>query len=110
MLLPRPFKRMDDPEIVETFGMALDRLDVLGIAYVHLGEADWDDAPTIPDAYRADFSRRFRNSLIVAGRYTAERAQAVLVDGYADFVAFGRAFIATHDPPHPLRLGPPLPD
>ncbi|MDB5714529.1 MAG: putative N-ethylmaleimide reductase [Sphingomonadales bacterium] len=102
------FKDMDDPEILETIGLALDRLDAIGIAYVHLSEADWDDAPAIPESARIDYRRRFRNRLIVAGRYTAERAEAVIASGHADLVAFGRPFIANPDLPHRLSIGAPL--
>ncbi len=104
------FKDMDDPEILETIGLALDRLDAIGIAYVHLGEADWDDAPVIPEAARIDYRRRFRNRLIVAGRYTVERAETVIANGHADLVAFGRAFIANPDLPYRLSQNLPLAD
>lgn len=101
-------KDMADPDILDTMGIALERLDALGIAYVHLGEADWDDAPDIPDSYRAALRRRFGNSIIVTGRYTLERAQAVLQAGLVDLVGFGRGFIANPDLPHRLRTGLPL--
>jgi len=104
------FKDMDDPEILGTIGLALERLDAIGIAYVHLGEADWDDAPTIPDSARVDYRRRFRNRLIVAGRYTVDSAEAVIANGHADLVAFGRPFIANPDLPRRLSIGAPLAD
>ena len=102
------FKDMTDPEILDTIGIALERLDELGIGYVHLGEADWDDAPIIPDHYRKSFRRSFRGSLMVAGQYTFDRAEAILRAGMADLVAFGRPFVANPDLPRRLRENLPL--
>lgn len=102
------FKDMADPEILDTIGIALTRLNDLGIGYVHLGEADWDDAPIIPDRYRESFRRSFRNTLMVAGQYTLERAEAILHAGMADLVAFGRSFVANPDLPRRLRENLPL--
>jgi N-ethylmaleimide reductase len=102
------FKDMTDPEILDTIDIALARLDGLGIGYVHLGEADWDDAPIIPENYRRTFRRSFRNTLMVAGQYTFESAEAILRDGLADLVAFGRPFVANPDLPRRLREGLPL--
>jgi N-ethylmaleimide reductase len=60
------------------------------IAYLHLVEADWDDAPEITEAFRQQLRERFTNPIIVAGNYDKARAQWVLEHGYADLVAFGR--------------------
>ncbi|MDF4603933.1 alkene reductase, partial [Vibrio parahaemolyticus] len=67
------------------------------IAYLHLSEADWADAPTIPETFRIELRKRFRNAIIVAGRYDPQRANEVLEKGYADLVAFGRPFVANPD-------------
>src|ERR1700728_4688192 len=99
---------MADPEILDTIGIALARLDNLGIVYVHLGEADWDDAPIIPDHYRKSFRRSFRGTLMVAGQYTFERAEAILRARMADLVAFGRPFVANPNLPRRLRESLPL--
>lgn len=102
------FKDMADPEILDTIDIALGRLDDLGIGYVHLGEADWDDAPIIPEHYRRAFRRTFRNTLMVAGQYTFESAEAILRAGLANLVAFGRPFVANPDLPRRLRERLPL--
>lgn len=98
------------PEIIDTILAAAARLDALGVGYLHLSEADWDDAPQIPDDFRHALRARFDGTLIVAGRYDADRAQAVLAAGLADAVAFGRPFIANPDLPARLAHGTALAD
>jgi N-ethylmaleimide reductase len=96
------FKDMDCPDIVPTILDAAERLNQCGIAYMHLSEADWDDAPTIPDSFRVALRERFSGTIIVAGRYDLKRAEYILDAGYADLVAFGRAFLANPDLAHRL--------
>ncbi|MBE9608786.1 alkene reductase [Chitinilyticum piscinae] len=96
------------PEIIPAILAAARRLNELGIAYLHLSEADWDDAPVIPDDFRHALRQAFDGSLIVAGRYNAERARRLLADGLTDLVAFGRPFIANPDLPQRLAANVPL--
>lgn len=87
------FKDMNCPDIVPTILEAAKQLQARDIGYLHLSEADWDDAPVIPEQFRIDFT----NTIIVAGSYTQARADEVLNKGYADLVAFWRPFIANPD-------------
>jgi N-ethylmaleimide reductase len=64
---------------------------------MHLSEADWDDAPVIPDDFRINLREIFTNTIIVAGSYTQQRADDVLNKGYADLIAFGRPFVSNPD-------------
>lgn len=91
------FKDMDCPDIVPTIIEAAKRLQARNIAYLHLSEADWDDAPEIPESFRINLREIFTNTIIVAGSYTQFRADEVLNKGYADLIAFGRPFIANPD-------------
>jgi N-ethylmaleimide reductase len=102
------FKDMADPEIVDTTLAAAEVLADQEIAYIHLAEADWDDAPVVPKSFRVALRERFAGSIIVAGRYDLARATEVLEAGYADLVAFGRPFVANPDLPRRLQLGLPL--
>ncbi len=102
------FKDMACPEIVETILLAAQELGKMGIAYVHLSEADWDDAPQIPERFRIKLRQVFSGTIIVAGRYDVKRASAVIEKGYADLVAFGRSFIANPDLPYRLQHQLPL--
>ncbi|WP_076414418.1 alkene reductase [Shewanella sp. UCD-KL12] len=102
------FKDMACPEIVETILLAAKQLGEMNIGYVHLSEADWDDAPQIPESFRVELREVFSGTIIVAGRYDVQRADAILAQGYADLVAFGRAFIANPDLPYRLSNQLPL--
>ncbi|CAN7515366.1 alkene reductase [Acidovorax sp. LjRoot66] len=99
---------MDCPEIIPTILHLARQLDATGLAYLHLVEADWADAPQIPDAFRTALRQAYQGRVIVAGGYDAARASQVLSDGFADLVAFGRPFIANPDLPRRLRDGLPL--
>ncbi|MDN5874106.1 MAG: hypothetical protein L0H29_06950 [Sinobacteraceae bacterium] len=50
----------------------------------------------------------YHGTLIYAGKYTVERADAALHNGWADLVGLGRPFVANPDLPKRLRLGKPL--
>ncbi|MDB5480529.1 MAG: NADH:flavin oxidoreductase/NADH oxidase [Caulobacteraceae bacterium] len=102
------FKDMADPEIVDTILAAAEMLADQEIAYIHLAEADWDDAPVVPESFREALRARFANTIIVAGRYDPARASRILDAGHADLVAFGRPFVANPDLPRRFRLGLPL--
>jgi N-ethylmaleimide reductase len=95
------------PDIIPAILEAATRMQALGLAYLHLSEADWDDAPVIPETFRRDLRQAFQGALIVAGRYDTARAEAILSAGHADLVAFGRPFLA--NPDLPRRLAEQLP-
>ena len=101
-------RNMDCPDIVPTILEAARRLSALGLAYLHLAEADWDDAPRVPEDFRRALRQAFAGRLIVAGGYDAARARALLNAGLADLVAFGRPFVANPDLPRRLAQDLPL--
>ncbi|NBA86136.1 alkene reductase [Emticicia sp. CRIBPO] len=98
---------MDDhPE--ETYIAAARVLNEIGIAYIHIAEADWDNAPVMPIAFKEAYRKAFSGTLIYAGKYTKARAEEALENGWADLIAFGRPFIANPDLPHRLKHDLPL--
>lgn len=101
---------MDCPDILPTILDAASFLQRRGIAYLHLVEADWDDAPVVTESFRQQLRERFTHPIIVAGNYNKARAQWVLEQGYADLVAFGRPFVANPDFPRRLVEDLPLAD
>lgn len=88
---------MDDPQVIDAILMLATTCNNLGIAYIHLSEADWDDAPTVEDTFRHQLRASFTGAIIVAGNYTASSASEMIKTGLVDFVAFGRKFIANPD-------------
>jgi N-ethylmaleimide reductase len=96
------------PDILPTILEAAKFLQSRGVAYLHLVEADWDDAPKFTEQFRQAIRARFTRPIIVAGKYDLGRAEWVISKGYADLVAFGRPFIANPDLPRRLAEGLPL--
>jgi N-ethylmaleimide reductase len=91
----------DTPEA--TYLAAARQLDRLGVAYIHIAEADWDDAPPMAAAFREALRIVYSGAMIYSGRYTGESARAALERGWADLIGFGRPFIANPDLPERLR-------
>jgi len=91
-----------------TYIEAIKVLEASGIAYVSIAEADWDNAPDLPETFRQAVRSTFSGRIIYAGRYTAERGEKLLEAGLADLIAFGRPFIANPDLPQRLFNGWPL--
>ncbi len=96
----------DDPH--RTYVEAVKVLEEAGVAYLSIAEADWDNAPDLPEAFRRDIRQAFSGRIIYAGRYTAERGARLLEAGLADLVAIGRPFIANPDLPRRIANGWPL--
>lgn len=96
----------DDPH--ETYSEAIKVLEQVGIAYVSLAEADWDNAPELPETFRNDVRSNFSGKVLYAGKYTVERGVRVVKAGWGDLIAFGRPFIANPDLPERIAQGWPL--
>jgi N-ethylmaleimide reductase len=98
-----------DPET--TYGAAIRALDPLGLAFLHLieprvsGNTDADpDAPSVAALFRP----LWHGPSIVAGGFNRAKAVAVLADGAADAIAFGRAYISNPDLVERLRGNSPF--
>lgn len=102
----------EDPEPL--FTHLIGALDKLGLAYLHLieprasgaGQRDVDHQ-NVPSAARM-FRPLWRGPLIAAGNFKRDSAQAMLAEGAADAIAFGRYFISNPDLPRRLREDIPL--
>ncbi|HAB91433.1 MAG TPA: alkene reductase [Pseudomonas sp.] len=91
-----------------TYIEAIKVLEEAGIAYLSIAEADWDNAPELPDDFRRDVRQTFSGRIIYAGRYTAQRGAKTVAAGLGDLIAFGRAFIANPDLPQRIANDWPL--
>lgn len=96
----------EDPHT--TYIEAIKVLENAGIAYLSIAEADWDNAPAMPEAFRRDVRSTFSGAIMYAGKYTAQSGSALLDSGLADLVAFGRPFIANPDLPARIANDWPL--
>ncbi|MFF8605391.1 alkene reductase [Streptomyces sp. NPDC015346] len=90
-----------ETETEETYTALVDAIDPLGIAYLHVTEA----APGVREltlALRKRFSGTFVLNPATDGP-TSAASLALVEDGTADMVAYGRLFIANPDLPARLR-------
>jgi N-ethylmaleimide reductase len=97
------FKDMNDPEILETIMLAAAELNKLDLAYIHLCEADWDDAPQIPIDFRIKLRVTFKNTIIATGNKTPEEAEQLLEDNLVNLIGFGRKFLTNPDYPERVK-------
>ncbi|UUC44960.1 alkene reductase [Flavobacterium cerinum] len=97
-----------DDNPVETYTEAVKLLETLQVAYIHIAEADWEDAPVMEVAFKESIRAHFSGTLIYSGKYTKERAEEALQQGWADLIGFGRPFIANPDLPYRLENDLPL--
>jgi N-ethylmaleimide reductase len=109
------FGDMSDSDPVALFTHVVKELDKLDLAYLHLiepriaGNAADESRDQNPIAARR-FRQSYRGTIIAAGGFDADSAQAILAERSADLVAFGRYFISNPDLPERFRHKLPLND
>ena len=91
-----------------TYVAAVELLESMSVGYLSLAEADWDNAPELPDTFRDAVREAFSGVIMYAGKYTKEKVARVLSKGQGDMFGFGRTFIANPDLPQRLALQQPL--
>jgi N-ethylmaleimide reductase len=103
---------MSDSDPRATFGYAAEQLDKRGIAYLHVIEPRVKGIELIAEGQEPIAAQhvrsKFSRTLVAAGGFDRESAEAIIEAGNADLVAFGRSFIANPDLPERLRRGLPL--
>ncbi|RJT08142.1 alkene reductase [Halococcus sp. IIIV-5B] len=102
---------ISDANTEETFGYLLERLDGMGLAYIHMMEPNPGDREI--GVQIEEPTRTFRPSapttaMIANGGFVKNSAERILADGTADLVSFGKSFIANPDLPARFRQGAPL--
>ena len=96
-----------DPE--KTFGYVAEKLSERGLAYLHMvnpaiAAIERGTEPDEREIRMLDVIRkRYHGSLILAGGFSHEIAEAWLQQGRADLIAFGRKFLANPDLPERFR-------
>ena len=103
-----PANDMHDSNPQALFERAVERLDALGIAYVHVIEGATGGPRDVWPFDYAVLRGKFRGAWIVNNGYDREMAEAAVLEGRADAVAFGRAYIANPDLVRRLRENAPL--
>ena len=74
-----------------------EKLNEIGIVYIHLVNHSSMGAPTVEPSTVKKIRENFKNTLILSGGYDRQRAEADLVSGAANLIAFGKAFLANPD-------------
>jgi N-ethylmaleimide reductase len=85
------------PETEEHYAYLAEKLNTIGIAYIHLVDHSSMGAPKVELTTVQKIRNNFRNSIILSGGYTRQRAEKDLASGMADLIAFGRGFLANPD-------------
>ncbi|ACT12522.1 MULTISPECIES: alkene reductase [Pectobacterium] len=89
----------------DTYIQAAEMLNEIGIAYLSIAEADWENCPEMPVSFRQGLRDVFSGIIMYAGKYTSEKARKILGEGYGDIFGFGRTFIANPDLPERILNG-----
>lgn len=96
-----------DADTLPMFDAIVQRLNDYDLCYLHLCEP-FNDVSEVPHA-EPHIARRFRPQykgvLMINSGFNAERAHAVLNEGFADLVAFGKPFISNPDLVERMRDG-----
>lgn len=96
------------PEIDETYKYLADKLNKLGILYIHIADHSSMGAPEVPLELKRSIRKIFKHTLILSGGYTSERAENDLQSGLANLITFGRPFINNPDLVERITNGWPL--
>ncbi|MDR8401811.1 alkene reductase [Paraburkholderia sp. USG1] len=104
---------MSDSDPVGLFTYVAQELAKLNLAYLHLIEprvlGNVDDENADPNPIAAQLIRKhYAGTIIAAGGFSGDTAEAIVKAGDADLVAFGRHFISNPDLPERLRHKLPL--
>lgn len=103
---------MSDSNPAATFGYVAEQLNRFNLAYLHVIEPRVVGSVMAEDGLKPVASAQLREvyfgTIIAAGGFEKEDAEAIVARGDADLVAFGRHFIANPDLPKRLQYGLPL--
>jgi N-ethylmaleimide reductase len=104
------FNDMTDTNPLETFSVAVERLNSYGLGYLHVVEQAQDSkgSPEEAVALSAQLRTLWKGVYVVNGGYDGSRGEEAIRTGHADAVAYGRAFLANPDLPRRLQIGAAL--
>lgn len=103
------FNDMSDSNARATFGYLVTQLGKLGLAYIHITEAEAKDieagrALPVYDPIPVSFFRSlFKGTLITNAGFDYAKGQRYLAEGWADAIAYGKLFIANPDLPERFK-------
>jgi N-ethylmaleimide reductase len=103
---------VSDSNPIALFDYVAKQLNHFGLAYLHIIEPRIKGNVLIAEGQgyiaTARLRKIFTGTIIAAGGFEPDTAEAAVREGDADLVAFGRYFLANPDLPKRIRLGLPL--
>lgn len=84
-------------DTAEDFAYLAKALGELSLVYLHVVDHSAMGAPPVPERTKQKLREAFDGSIVLSGGYDAKRAEADLVEGKGELVAFGRPFLANPD-------------
>ncbi|MCF0072488.1 alkene reductase [Dyadobacter sp. CY261] len=93
----------DRDEVKATYKYLTEKLDEIGIAYIHLSLS-----PDVDDATLQTMRQHFAGTIILCNGFMPETAEKALGEGIADVIAFGQPFLANPDLVTRIEAGAPL--
>jgi N-ethylmaleimide reductase len=98
-----------DSDPLGTYGLAVDRLSALGLVYLHVVEGATMGPREVPNGFDLQLLRqRFAGAYIANNGYDLAMAAEARRAKRADFICFGRPFIANPDLVARFKTGAPL--
>jgi N-ethylmaleimide reductase len=85
------------PEIEVTYNYLSEKLNTIGISYIHIVDHSAMGSPEVPMEIKKSIRNNFKNTIILSGGYDKEKAEAHIQSGLGDLVAFGRPYISNPD-------------
>jgi N-ethylmaleimide reductase len=105
---------MSDSNPQALFAYVAEQLNQFGLAYLHIIEPRVKGNVVIVEGQAPVAARQlrrfFKGPIIAAGGFEPDTAEAIVEEGSADAVAFGRRFVANPDLPRRIELRLPLND
>jgi N-ethylmaleimide reductase len=92
-------------EIDETYSLLAEKLNALGLVYIHVVDHSSLGAPEVKPSVKIAIRKNFKKTIILAGGYDSVKAEQDLREKKGDLVAFGRVFISNPDLVNKLKLG-----
>ncbi len=104
------FNDMSDDNPLETFSIAVEKLNPYGLGYLHTVESAQDSKGSAEEALAlSNYLRKiWRGLYVVNGGYDGPKGEEAIRSDHADAVAYGRPFLANPDLPRRLQLGAAL--
>jgi len=104
------FNDMTDDNPLETFSVAVAKLNSYGLGYLHVVETAQNSKGSSKEdlAMSAQLRTLWKGLYVVNGGYDGPKGEEAVQTGHADAVAYGRAFLANPDLPRRLQLGTAL--